>query len=798
MNRIRGYRLYLLLLLGLGAQAANGLGAGKAFLFDLGSRKSAVRPGFARIAPDTLYSAGQGYGWVKPDKLVAQDRHFPAEWVYNKHRKRSQPPPVYTNEITRDAIISEKPNTLRVDLPDGAYELYLICGVSDRGPGSRYRWEFFDFTLSAGSLKARIFWPGTQWFHKRAYRVEVKGGSLEIRLQPASLFAVNALCLLPAGDAGSFKQKILAPMEEEIFFLPPKVRAKWKEIPHVETRAMPELSARDKERGFAVWSRHYMELVYPNTVPLRTELNPQLKLFASLGEFEPVTFTLRPFRDFAAVRVAATGLSGPAGAIIPASSIEVRWVRYVNVRPNYQVYFKYTLTPDILMPYRDLSLKSNVNQRYWLTVHVPDDAKPGIYQGNIEITADSAVTVKVPLKLRVLPIRLKNDPDKRWGCYYRDAFQRYLTIKFKDRVSREFWLRRSRFEIENLREHGMNTYVGVSVNTAITKWGDRRAKNLATRCYPAEWDFGRLDKLIRHYLESGFKPPIVAYLPVGWMYRLAMGKNMGSHGVDLRMPPDEFFPLVTRMVSLVEAERAKRGWPVILYYPLDEPNRSKLMVKFLGRVFAAIRAGGGKVYVTADPAHKEFEPWRKVVDVWCCQPFTFPRDEVLRRQEEDRCEFWCYPNNTSGENNHTVRAGARMTYGFGFWRSGFRALVPWIFASTGGNPFDCTDSTYSDFMNRTAPDGSVIPVAAWECYREGIDDYRYAYTLKTLTEKLKQSRDRKVLRAVSEAEQDLQFVWNTIPVMKRYKYEVPWKSGEFEVYRWILARQILRLQELAR
>ena len=216
------------------------------------------------------------------------------------------------------------------------------------------------------------------------------------------------------------------------------------------------------------------------------------------------------------------------------------------------------------------------------------------------------------------------------------------------------------------------------------------------------------------------------------------------------------------------------------------------------RQFEAIRAGGGKTYVTADPTHKEFASWQGLVDIWCCQPFTFPREEILQRSKDEKTEFWCYPNHTSGENDHTVVAGGRMTYGFGLWRSGFRALVPWIFGSRSANPFNYTDGPYSDFMNRETVDGDVIPITAWEAYREGIDDHRYIYTLEQLIKKLENSSDRNAKILVKEAQRDLKFVWDAIRVQQKYKYDISWDNAEFDVYRWILARHILKLQDVAK
>ena len=73
-----------------------------------------------------------------------------------------------------------------------------------------------------------------------------------------------------------------------------------------------------------------------------------------------------------------------------------------------------------------------------------------------------------------------------------------------------------------------------------------------------------------------------------------------------------------------------------------------------------------------------------------------------------------------------------MTYGYGFWCSGFVALIPWIYSSTTSDPLNYLTGSTMDFLVRHEPDGTPMPVILWEAFREGHDDYRYLYTLEQL------------------------------------------------------------------
>lgn len=137
-----------------------------------------------------------------------------------------------------------------------------------------------------------------------------------------------------------------------------------------------------------------------------------------------------------------------------------------------------------------------------------------------------------------------------------------------------------------------------------------------------------------------------------------------------------------------------------------------------------------------------------------------------------------------------------MTYGFGFWRSGFRTLIPWIYQYNVGDPWNYLDGYTSDFFNRSEPDGTPIPVAMWEAYREGYTDYRYLHTLEQLIAEAKRVATPAASQAVAHAEAELRYVWDAIRVQPKYKHDNLWSPADFDVYRWLVAQEILRLQTL--
>ena len=747
-------------------------------LFDMGAENSPLRPGFTRITPESVYAAGVGYGWRTTAGVKAHVQHFSRQGQLNESRGTIQPPPIYTNEVTCDTILSDRPNAFLVDLAPGEYVVYVLCGLSSGSPQD-YHW----FDIAAGGQRTTVKIPGPYLFEKRTLRVKTPEGQLAIEFTPKTDWLVASLLIYPAAEEKNLRAKILDPLEQEVWFLPPDVAKEWKETKHIDDRPMPPLSNTDRQRGYAIFAQHWSEVIYPNTVPRSASLNPCLRIFASLGEYEPVTFTVLPLRELAGATVATSELRCGQAAI-PAENIDIRAVRFMHVRPNYSAFHSYSVAPDVLEHRDHIDLRQGSNQRYWVTVKVPDDAQPGVYEGRLTFQPTGGQSAEVPVKLRVLPIRLRTNPEHVYGMYYRDPLS--MLRERNTAVANEYFQRKAELERRDMVEHGMNCHISSISGLDRDNQGRWTIDGAETERRIA------LDR--KHGLAG--RPLAVSFGVEHWYAKLVDKKGLGSH-LRLVRPdvPQSFFDEVTKMVEAIEQERRARGWPEFLYYPIDEPSTEEKSVRFMEGVLKAIKqVPGVRTYVTADPTHEQFEPLWAYVDVWCCQPFVFGCEKIKQLSHEKHIEFWCYPNHISGENDHTPVRGARMTFGFGFWRSGFKALIPWIYQSSTGDPWNYLDGSYMDFFNRSTPDGEPIPVALWEAYREGIDDGRYIYTLARLIAEGKRKGGRAEELAAA-AEKELRSVWEAIDVQEKYKHDRLWSGTDFDAYRWLLAAKILELQQ---
>jgi hypothetical protein len=411
-------------------------------------------------------------------------------------------------------------------------------------------------------------------------------------------------------------------------------------------------------------------------------------------------------------------------------------------------------------------------QRYWLTVHVPDDAKAGLYRGSVWVWDDGFdQAVEIPLALRVLNFKLQKDPQKHFSVYYsvRD------TVTYKGR-SEEFIRRATENDYRTMVEYGLDMIPTFYLSYENGKVGLHNA--------------GELERMLQAGLNGPV--PVCGDRVIGGIYRETTPKGKTqSHWRVEPLPPAAFYDRITAALRDFEKDRTARGWPEFIYCPVDEVDSESK--EFGGKVYAAVKAAGVRTYATKDPVNIDAADYAPCIDIWCSQPYSVPYDRIVSQK---RFEYWCYPNHNACEIKDplTMCKGGRMTYGFGLWRSGYTTLIPWHWSwACEPDPFDYLRGRYSGCGQRVADDGEVIPAIYWSCFREGYDDARYVYTLQQAIVERENSSDPACQAAVRDGQQLLQATWDGIRVQQKYLAEGMWPSEEFNALRWRIAKQIERL-----
>ncbi|MHC4225822.1 MAG: hypothetical protein ACYSW0_00185 [Planctomycetota bacterium] len=548
----------------------------------------------------------------------------------------------------------------------------------------------------------------------------------------------------------------------------PTVPSAYKEMPFVETVTEPELTPAERQRGYLLFHRPITEPVHPNSKPHAHERLEQLVAFATPGEFEPLTFSIYPVRKLHNLKVRCSSLTCDAGEI-PAAEITVRLVTYWNVGyPRYTSRSTYRRTPELLERVSLHSSGPGECQRYWTQVHVPNDAKPGLYRGTVSIWDDGfEKAIEIPISLRVLTFRLHRDPAKHYSAYY------YLRNRTQYADKSESFVRKA----------AANEY------RAMVAYGLNMTPTLYLRCDDGKTIYLPYSDELDRMLKAGLAGPVpvTAGNVISRFYRdTTPGGERGSHWNISKLPPPEFYDRITAAFKAFETKRKAKGWPEFICCPIDEVAAARK--EFGAKVYAAVKAAGIRTYATKDPTGADAAPYRPYIDIWCSQPYSVPYEKIVG---QDRYEYWCYPNHNAGEikDRRVMCKGGRMTYGFGFWRSGYTTLIPWNWSWTpGDDQFDYLRGSRSGCGQRIDEDGEVIPAIYWECFREGTDDARYIYTLQQSVFQREGSQNAECRRVVARAKKLLQDTWDAINVQQKYLADGMWPSEEFNTRRWLMAQ----------
>jgi hypothetical protein len=437
----------------------------------------------------------------------------------------------------------------------------------------------------------------------------------------------------------------------------PTVPKKYKEIPFTEKASAIKLTAREKKRGYLLFKRPIMDPVYPNTIPLPYERFTELSGFATRGEFEPITFSVYPIRALKNFKVTISNLKS-AGKMIKSSNIDIRLVTYWNIGyPRYTSRSTYRRTPELLEKVTVHSSPALECQRWWLTVKVPANAVAGIYSGTIKVQDDQdSKALVIPIKFKVLGFKLLSDPRKHYSAYYYQKDR----VQYGGKSAREA-RKMLNNEYQAMKDLGLNM-----IPTMKLDW-DVKKKKLTLR-YAEEMT--RLMKL-------GLKGPIPVMSSgiVHHFYKQTTpGGKYRAHWNITKMPPTECYASIKKAFKVFVKESRAKGWPEFYCCPIDEVSTARK--EFGAKVYRAVKEGGMKTYITKDPVAADAAAYMPYVDAWCSQPYSVPYEKITKQH---KYEYWSYPNHNAGElkDRLIMCKGGRMTYGYGFWRSGFTTLIPW-------------------------------------------------------------------------------------------------------------------------
>jgi len=496
-------------------------------------------------------------------------------------------------------------------------------------------------------------------------------------------------------------------------------------------------------------------------LPKTCRTGDRLELMAARGEYEPASFVIDAAEPLEQVYVVASDLRSPDG-VIPAAAIDLRvvapvirytsdfpivmnWVlvhdpNLIEVRDEPQprskqpdaspVSLAYTKTnyftrepidADVLQ-----SAKIAKRQQFWLTIHVPTDARPGLYRGTLTITAKNQTNRSLDVQLTVPDFDLA-DPEFEYSVYHPawlvgdlpvDNPQGYAVL-----TADEY-----RVDLENMVAHGCR-------NPVIYPQANAKADGTL--------DFRQLEIVLNARELAG--------MPKDRLFLLGAGRVNSSQKIG-----EEQYAINVRQVKELVEYLHQRGYGDVHLMGADEATGEALMVQ--RDAWKSIHEGGARVFVAHYAGYTEgigdllnvpimLHPMHVLMDRHSLMPaekFLAMPPEVheglevdlllkpdvqdkIRRVHEAGHRVYTYMDPCAG---HVWVEHHRLMRGLGLWKAQLDGTMTWAYSHISqpryrkAGPFDVSIGFV--LRGKTASFDSL----SWEAYREGYDDARYLATLK--------------------------------------------------------------------
>jgi hypothetical protein len=182
------------------------------------------------------------------------------------------------------------------------------------------------------------------------------------------------------------------------------------------TANLENLPAEVSASGAVVFTFPYLQPLLPDYLPKENEMiGGKISLFAAKGESEPFLLGVRTLGGAKTISVQPGDLK-KGDKVFPKEDVSVRLaLQYLAKakagRSSGQVQYVEKMQPMVQLkpPEGKWKFPPKYSIGYIIDFHVPADAEPGLYQGEITVLADDKVVKAVPIELEVLPFSLKTN-----------------------------------------------------------------------------------------------------------------------------------------------------------------------------------------------------------------------------------------------------------------------------------------------------------------------------------------------------------------------------------------------------
>jgi len=469
----------------------------------------------------------------------------------------------------------------------------------------------------------------------------------------------------------------------------------------------------DIARGFGLFEFSSSEDIYPNYVPPKKLCTSTLKAIAAPGEKRIAVLGVYPLEDIVSLRVKAGDLTGPNGKVLSGKNIKINAVKY-DYEPEGLTWYckgKYAI------PANEITCLKETPRLFYIIAAVPEDAAAGQYKGKLTVTGGKKES-GMEFIVEVRPLKFETIADE----YYFGAFA-YYDFTSPDTGKLEKILL-------EMQDRGMNIMHGKIFNAIKFKAG------------AAEVDFTNIEKNALLLKKFGHKR---------WILELTGLPNEVVDALGCRYYDEKFNKAYKSILTQLKDRMDKGGWPQIQFM-YDEPREIDTdNYRPLARTYWDLE----NLY----PLHSE---------VGIPALPSYERDDGGPRFEDKtkRALYWEQGSKIPLVMTHGISLSEKLTReslkngnmvylyndGYGRYQFGLQVfqfsakghIQFWYFSDNRLNTLAKYPVNFAVVLEENSP---YIPTLRWLRSSEGVNDFRYIYTLQKKVEKAANKSAPEVLAA---------------------------------------------------
>ena len=718
--------------------------------FDFGPADQSVAPGFTAVERDAPYSEEVGWGWGDAGPSGRDwDVTFPTR-------------------LLQDSI-DMGDAAFRLRLPAGRYAAHVFfeplgywggeqaqftrrtVHIGDASATTEHaQWGRLDHVYRFQDTEPR---PGDDlWltymddlFRPVELTFDHAGGACDVTVEADGPLArrIAALIVRPANDreAEQWTEQAVRSQRDEF-------NARAVELPLPETADPAPITESDRARGCVLFVPRIEQPVFFSTRPTADQLHERIAAVAARGELRSLTAAVRPLRDLGRATLAVSDLRGEAG-VIDAENCTLSVVRHLPTRSFNSL--MYRIEPRYLAAASEVDLPADLTRQLWVTVRVPEDAAPGVYEGALIVRPSEAAEFELPIRLRVLPFALE-EADFITGFF---GIQPDLPVEGEayDKLQREIFAM--------FLDRGFTSFTG---GPPIAFGGlDESGEPIL--------DFEAADAFIAAAREAGFHREFNSYgsfVVTGLYERYGYVKGQTAAALESQygLPYEE---IARRVWAAVEEHARERDWLPFTYALCDETRvleqaeQQIELMRLLNRVSSWLRTAGSysvSFAPTEDPLTRAHQEFFRTLDMSMLNNHD---EAVMAKARELGKEVYIY-NQGKGRYSFGVYQWSERAKGVG-------GRYEWIaFIRHGYEYFDLDGREPDTGAIYYASDG-LRSTPRLEQAAEGMNDFRYLQTLENLAVRAERSTSSDAKQAAAEARRFLAGLADRIAIAEREQPE---------------------------